>query len=303
MKSAKLPYQAVPDGFRGTLKSTLNAVLRPIGLEIDSTLTKKIEDSRLQKLLSKGHWEEAKYTRGLALDDEKALRFLKETCLPFESEYRTFARSPNGDDTQFFLDNGWFESVDAEVLYSVVRRYQPANVVEVGSGFSTRLIRRASKDGKLTTEITSIDPQPNTNVQPFADEYIRAAVEDVDELQILNLLKAGDILFIDSSHTVKTGGDIPYLFLEILPRLPAGVLIHVHDIFLPFDYPAEWVMDGWGWNEQYLVHAFLAYNKAFEILWPGAYMWDRHRAAIIEMVPSAAAASKPPSSLWLRKND
>jgi hypothetical protein len=302
MKPYKLPYQALPGGITGKAKAALNALLKPIGLEVDSTLRKQIENARLRKLDDRGHWGEQIYTQGLSLDDGKALQFLKETCGPYRSGYQTFATHQNGDDSQFFLENGWFGSVDAEVLYSVIRRFHPANVVEVGSGFSTRVVRRAINDGKLNTKITSIDPNPNTNVQPFADEYIRAAVEDVDALQILNLLKAGDILFIDSSHTVKTGGDVPFLFLEILPRLPAGVLIHIHDIFIPFDYPPEWVIEGWGWNEQYLVHAFLAYNEAFEILWPSSYMWNRQQAAIIEVVPSAAAAGKQPSSLWLSKN-
>ena len=95
--------------------------------------------------------------------------------------------------------------------------------------------------------------------------------------KILDLLSAGDILFIDSSHTVTTGGDVPYLFLEILPRLNPGVLIHIHDIFLPFDYPEQWVLEDWGWTEQYLVHAFLSYNQTFEILWPASYVWEHHR--------------------------
>src|SRR6185503_9349003 len=155
-------------------------------------------------------WDHQRYTLGLVLDDEKALRFLRETCLPYQSEYRMFALNPNGDDSQFFLENGWFESVDAEVLYSVLRRFQPKNIVEVGSGFSTRVMRRAINDGKLGTKITSVDPHPNTSVQPYSDQYIKAAVEDIDVEQIPVLLSAGDILFIDSSHTVATGGDVPF---------------------------------------------------------------------------------------------
>ena len=299
MKSEKLAYQAVPDSIRGSVKSALNAVLKPVGLEIGSTLKSRIEDGRLRKLQSRGHWEGAKYNQGLALDDEKALRFLRETCLPYQSEYRMFALNPNGDDSQFFLENGWFESVDAEVLYSVLRRFQPKNIVEVGSGFSTRVMRRAINDGKLSTKITSVDPHPNTSVQPYSDCYIEAPVEDVDTSQLLNLLHSDDILFIDSSHTVTTGGDVPYLFLEVLPRLPVDVLIHIHDIFIPFDYPVEWAMNGWQWNEQYLVHAFLAYNHSFEILWPARYMWGRHQADIEQIIP--AGSKSTPSSLWLRK--
>lgn len=182
----------------------------------------------------------------------------------------------------------------------MLRRFQPANIVEVGSGFSTRLMRRAINEGKLVTRITSIDPHPNTSVQPYADEYIRTPVEDVEAAKILKLLSAGDILFIDSSHAVKTGGDIPYLFLEILPRLGTGVFIHIHDIFLPFDYPEEWVLEDYGWNEQYLVHAFLAYNQSFEILWPASYVWAHRKSEILSVISTASAAARP-SSLWLNK--
>jgi hypothetical protein len=300
MKPQKLPYQVVPDGFRGNVKTALNAVLRPAGLEIGTTLKKRTEDARLRKLQERGHWNEPRYTQGLALDSEAALAFLSETCLPYRAEWERLPLSPNGDESQYFLENGWFKSIDAEVLYSVLRRFQPANIVEVGSGFSTRLMRRAINEGKLATRITSIDPHPNTSVQPYADEYIRAAVEDVEAAKILNLLSAGDILFIDSSHTVKTGGDIPYLFLEILPRLSPGVFIHIHDIFLPFDYPEEWVLEDCGWNEQYLVHAFLAYNEAFEILWPASYVWAHHRSEILRVISTASVAARP-SSLWLKK--
>jgi predicted O-methyltransferase YrrM len=300
MTPRKLPYQAVPDGFRGSVKRALNAILNPAGLEIRSTLEKHIEDARLRKLRERGHWLEPRYTQGFALDSEAALAFLTETCGPYRAEWERLPQSPNGDESQYFLDNDWFRSVDAEVLYCVMRRFQPANVVEVGSGFSTRLMRRAIIEGKLATRVTSIDPHPNTSVQPYADEYIRAAVEDLESTQLLDLLSAGDILFIDSSHTVKTGGDVPYLFLEILPRLRPGVLIHIHDIFLPFDYPEEWVLEDWRWNEQYLLHAFLSYNQAFEILWPASYVWARHRSEVLRLISTASPAARP-SSLWMKK--
>lgn len=300
MNRQRLPYELVSGGIRNSVKTALNRVLRPVGLAIDSTIKERIEDARLKKLQERGHWKEPKYTGGLNLNSEAALVFLKETCLPYQSEYGKFPLCPNGDESQFFLKNGWFESVDAEVLYSVVRHYQPANIVEVGSGFSTRLIRRAIDDGKLTTRITSIDPHPNTSVQPYADEYIRARVEDVAVERILNLLTAGDILFIDSSHTVTTGGDIPYLFFDILPRLSPGVFIQIHDIFLPFDYPEEWVLLDYGWNEQYLVHAFLSHNETFEILWPAAYVWEHNRPDILRVIPNASTTARP-SSLWIRK--
>ena len=300
MKLQKLPYQAVPDGLRGNVKSALNTLLRPAGLEISTTLKKRIEAERLRKLQAGGHWGDPKYTAGLALDEKKILGFLNETCVPYQTEYQTFTANSNGDEGQYFLENGWFESVDAEILYCVLRRFQPANVVEVGSGFSTRVMRRAINDGKLATRITSIDPHPNTSVAPYADEYIKSPVEEIEVSRIVNLLRAGDILFIDSSHTVKTGGDVPYLFLEILPRLKPGVFIHIHDVFLPFDYPEEWVLEDWGWTEQYLVHAFLAFNRAFEILWPASYAWQHYRPAVFRVIPNASLTARP-SSLWIEK--
>lgn len=300
MKPEKLPYQALPEGLRGNVKTALNAALRRAGLEIGTTLEQRIEDARLRKLQEGGHWQQPRYTEGLALDSEAALRFLIETCSPYREEYGRLPLSQNGDESQYTLDNGWFGSVDAEVLYSILRRFQPTNIIEVGSGFSTRLMRRAIEEGKLSTRITSIDPHPNTNVQPYADEYIKAPVEEVQIGRIVDLLSGGDVLFIDSSHTIKTGGDVPYLFLEIMPRLKPGVLIHIHDIFLPFDYPEQWVLNRWDWNEQYLVHAFLAFNQAFEILWPGSYMWEHYKLEIQRVIPHAAASARP-SSLWIKK--
>lgn len=290
------------DPLSTTIKNGLNAVLRPVGLEVGTTLRKRIEDDRLRKLQDRAHWSLPRYTEGLALDEQKALAFLDDTCSPFRTDYLRLPLSEEGDDTQFFLDNGWFGPIDAEILYSVLRKNDPATVVEVGSGFSTRLMRRAIGDGNLRTRIVSIDPTPNTRISPYADDYIKAPVEDIDGEELWARLNPGDVLFIDSSHIVKTGGDVPFLFLEVVPRLKPGVLVHVHDIFIPFDYPSEWVFEGWKWNEQYVVHAFLAFNNSFEILWPASYMFERQREHILGLIPSAKALSKPPSSLWFKRN-
>src|ERR1041385_11869 len=155
MNQRKLPYEALPGGFRAKVKTLLNAVLKPAGLEIDSTLRQQIENARLQKLTTRGHWTDPKYTQALKIDRKTALDFLEETCGEYRTDYQTFPISQNGDSGQFFLQNGWFDAVDAEVLYSVLRRFHPTNIVEVGSGFSTRVMRRAIRDGKLVTKITS----------------------------------------------------------------------------------------------------------------------------------------------------
>jgi hypothetical protein len=137
-------------------------------------------------------------------------------------------------------------------------------------------------------------------VAAHVTEHIRSTVEDLDSNFIIESLGPGDLLFIDSSHKIITGGDVPYLFLEVLPRLQQKVLIHVHDIFLPLDYPEEAVLPGWNWSEQYLVHAFLSFNEAFEILWPARYMWANHQRSVLNVIPAAESVF-PPSSLWLEK--
>jgi len=146
----------------------------------------------------------------------------------------------------------------------------------------------------------SIDPEPRVDVEQHADECIRKPVEDLDAAIIVDRLGANDILFIDSSHFVRTGGDIPFLFLEVLPRLKREVYIHIHDIFMPFDYPEVWVQEGRDWTEQYLVQSFLAYNSVFEIVWPASYMW-RTRREDLERIIGTSDDFATPSSLWLKR--
>jgi predicted O-methyltransferase YrrM len=283
-----------------TIKNGLNAVLKAAGLEIGTTLKQRIEDGRLRKLQEKDHWGEPRYIQGLQIDETKCLEFLSQTCAPFKSEYEKFPQHAQPNTAEFYLQNDWFGPVDAELLYSMVRSSRPRKIVEVGSGFSTRLIRMAIGHEKLQTRLTSIDPEPRIDIEKHADECIRKPVEDLDAPTIADSLDANDILFIDSSHLVRTGGDIPFLFLEVLPRLKQGVYVHIHDIFIPFDYPEGWVQEGRDWTEQYLVQSFLAYNSVFEIIWPAAYMWKARREDLQKIIGTTGDCSAP-SSLWLRR--
>ena len=271
-----------------------------MGLEIGTTLVKRNEETRLQKLKGLNHFSQPKYDQALVIDPATCLRFFEDACKPFGPVFPTFSKTPVNGDEDYYRENNWFSSVDAEVLYSFVRSYRPKQVVEIGSGFSTRLTLRAIADGKLQTKVLSIDPAPRVPFGSNVSEHIQAKVEDVDLQTIASRLKAGDLLFIDSSHQIITGGDIPYLFLEVLPRLAKGVFIHIHDIFLPFDYPEEALLDRRNWAEQYLVHAFLAYNNSFQILWLARYMWEYHRCEILKLIP-ADGLVLPPSSLWIQK--
>lgn len=280
----------------------LNKLLAPVGIEILTKTEENKKTAHFNKLKNKGHWQERKYFRGLNFNEEKYFHFLSEISLFFKGHPGKLPFNEDPDkDSLYYLNNKWFGSVDAEVLYTIIRNYKPQNIVEVGSGFSTRLMRKAISDGDLKTKVICIDPQPRVDILEHANEHFALVVEDLSPDKILSKLKENDILFIDSSHEIATGGDVNYLFLEILPQLPAGVLIHIHDIFIPLDYPEEWVVhERWGWNEQYLVQTFLMYNDTFEIIWPSHYMWIVHNDKLHEIFRPPVNNYKP-SSLWIKK--
>src|SRR6185503_11336394 len=134
-------------------------------------------------------------------------------------------------------DQDWFPRLDAAAAYALVRKEPPQRIVEVGSGHSTRFLARAVADGGLATRITAIDPEPRASLAGLDVEWLRIPVERVKPFP---RLEAGDILFIDSSHQLKPGNDVEFLLSTVIPRLPPGVRVHFHDIFLPDGYPTEW---------------------------------------------------------------
>ena len=167
-------------------------------------------------------------------------------------------------DTGFDFKNDFFSGFDAAVYYCLIRHLKPKRIIEIGGGYSTRIadnaLARNQKGG-----LTCIEPYPEDRLfkAQLNIEIVRKRVEEID-LSFFSCLEANDILFIDSSHTVKFGSDVCYEFLEILPSLNPGVWIHVHDIFFPQDYPADWLLSRrLALNEQYLLEAFLAFNKTF----------------------------------------
>jgi hypothetical protein len=150
--------------------------------------------------------------------------------------------------------NGFLPGLDAAALYTFVADGNPSTYLEVGSGTSTKFTRRAIRDHSLRTRIVSIDPQPRAEIDAICDEVVRAPLEDVD-LSVFDQLDAGDILFVDNSHRVLPNSDATVVFLEVLPRLRSGVLVQIHDIFLPDDYP-DWATERF-YSEQYVLAAFL----------------------------------------------
>jgi hypothetical protein len=163
-------------------------------------------------------------------------------------------------------ENDYWGGLDAVWQVRSLRARDPARYVEVGSGFSTLFARKAISDFGLRTRITSIDPSPRREVDAVCDEAIRTPLEDAD-LSVFESLRAGDIVFIDGSHVVGMNSDAVVFFLEVLPRLPAGVLVGIDDVYLPWDYHPTWVARGYG--EQYLLAAYLLGGAPDAISFPG----------------------------------
>ena len=199
--------------------------------------------------------------------------------------------------------NGMFGPGDAAVYRAMLTQLRPARVLEVGSGYSTAVaLDEADCNPELSRlEITCIEPYPDRLLGLLKDAdhgrltLLRQPVQDVG-LEPYEQLGPGDVLFIDSTHVVKAGSDVVWLFLHVLPRLAAGVAVHVHDIFWPFEYPAHWLRQGRDWTEAYLLHAFLAGNTSWEISFFSSWFWQRRP----DLIPPALARENP-GSVWLRK--
>jgi predicted O-methyltransferase YrrM len=251
-------------------------------------------------------WEKESTLVGVNMNDKGQLRLLKEVFPKYEEE-TIFPKTKTGNPQDFYLNNGSFGAVDAEVLHSVIRHFKPKNVIEIGSGYSTLVSAKAcllnkQKNGVIS-ELIAVEPYPNEMLKqgfPGLTALIQKPLEQV-ELSLFSGLGENDIVFIDSTHVLKIGGDVKYLYLEVLPRLNSGVIVHSHDIFFPGEYPKQWVTGNhWFWTEQYLLQAFLTFNNEFEVLWASQYMTRRYPKEVALAFPSFTEESYP-GSLWIKR--
>lgn len=193
----------------------------------------------------------------------------------------------------------WFPRLDAAAAYAMVRRHAPQRIVEVGSGHSTRFMARAVADGRLATRITSIDPEPRAVLDGLRLDAHRTTLEDAG-LEPFKTLEKGDIVFIDSSHKRSPGSDVDLLLGQVLPALAPGVRIHVHDIFLPAEYPEDWAWRQY--NEQEPV-AELIVGGAYEVEFASAWVVGTHpewlRQGVLGRLPLVEGARE--SSVWMVK--
>ncbi len=215
-------------------------------------------------------------------------------------EHATALRAIGGDPPPApRWDQDWFPRLDAAAAYAMVRRLRPRRIVEVGSGHSTRFLARAVADAGLATTITAIDPVPRAHLAGLAVELVGAPVQRAGAAPFAKLA-AGDILFIDSSHILMPGSDVDWLLNRVLPALPAGVRVQVHDVFLPDDYPADWAWRGY--NEQLAIAALVhggGYRPLFASHYVATRMAEALRDSVIAELPLVAGARE--SSLWLEK--
>ncbi len=246
-------------------------------------------------------WDQPSKLVGIDMNDAMQLDLLRNQFPKFRHEYDRFPAEPTGEPGRFHFNNGLFDGTDALVAYCMIRHFQPRLIIEVGSGFSSLVAAEAIAKNKKS-DLICIEPFPRDFLRqgfPGLHSLIEKRVQDID-LEFFSQLHSGDILFIDSSHTVKIGGDVNYLFLEVLPRLNRGVIVHVHDIFLPFDYRRDWVMDEFRfWTEQYLLQAFLSFNSEFEVLMANGYLVHRYLEDFKATFPNSPWWR--PGSFWMRR--
>jgi len=248
-------------------------------------------------------WKEDKIDKlnGIDLNPEKQRKLLGVLeCyypeLPFTAEAN--------EENRYYLNNTYYSYTDGIVFYAMLRHFKPKSIIEIGSGFSSAVMMDVN-DIFFNSEINLnfIEPYPTRLKTLMAlrenknTVLIEKNAQDID-LKFFNKLEKNDILFIDSSHIVKTGSDVNYILFEILPILNEGVLIHFHDIFYPFEYPKQWVFNGHNWNETYFLKAFLMYNIDFEIILFSDYIHTFHKESFAKMPLSYENTG---GNLWLVK--
>jgi hypothetical protein len=223
----------------------------------------------------------------------------------YQQELAAFPLEKPGN-LKFFYHNSSFESGDAEYLYSLLRSIKPQRLIEIGSGYSTLISHSAlnvnrAEDSAYKCEHICIEPYEQPWLEELGVQVIRRQVEKCGT-ELFTSLEKGDVLFIDSSHVIRPQGDVVFEYLELLPLLQSGVYVHIHDIFTPRDYLHEWVVDEIKlWNEQYLLEAFLSFNKQFRVIGALNFLAHQYPNEIGSRFPilQREMQTREPGSFWL----
>lgn len=251
-------------------------------------------------------WPRAPEILGIDFRPAEHQRILTEVFPRFAAEYRYAEReSDTTSEEEFYTGNSQFSWLDSRALFVLLRELRPKHVIEVGSGFSSLLIADVNRrwfDSSI--EVDCVEPYPRPFLErgvPGLTRLIRERVELLD-MDLFTKLEANDVLFIDSSHVSKTGSDVNCLYFEVLPRLRPGVRIHVHDIFLPADYPQQWVLqENRSWNEQYVLRALLMYSTAFRVMFACNYAFMRFPELVAAAIGAEPGKGFGGGSCWIEK--
>jgi hypothetical protein len=190
------------------------------------------------------------------------------TILRQEAALRRIPRHP-GDETEPFWINGMLPGLDAAAIYAFLREWRPRRYIEIGAGHSTKFASRARRDAQSEIELIAIDPHPRQDIDHLCDRIIAQPLESTD-LTIFSEAQPGDVIFFDGSHRAFMNSDVTVFFLEVLPRLPGGVIVGIHDIYLPYDYPPD-IRDRY-YSEQYLLACWLLAGERLQPILPAAYI-------------------------------
>lgn len=224
--------------------------------------------------------------------------------LKYENEFKAIKHATEEkDENNPGWNNGYLPGLDIISLYGLIRQFKPKQYIEVGSGNSTKVVKKAIVEGNLSTTITSIDPFPRASIDHLADKIIRSPFESLQDYKFITEgLNDGDILFIDNSHRLFPNSDVMVFFFGILPYLKKGVIVHVHDIYLPYDYP-QFMCDRF-YNEQYALGiALMNSGEKYQLIFPSYFVSeDKELSAILNPLWNALPADieRHGGSFWFR---
>lgn len=248
-------------------------------------------------------WTRRSPLEGIDFDSGEQLRFVRKNLARYIPEFDP--RFETGTSFgRYDIRNLAYDEVDSELLYAFIRFLRPERVIELGSGFSSMVLAyacRANRADGRECRYEVFDPYPRSWVRELdgLDACHELPAQEAPDAAF-DALGANDLLFVDTTHTVKVGSDVNRIVLDVLPRLAPGVVVQFHDIFIPWEYHRHWIEGDWTWNEQYLVQAFLSMNRDYEILVSCQALVREHADELTNLIPTLRAASAP-SALWIRR--
>lgn len=263
----------------------------------------------IEDLRKRDVWSKVSGMAGIDFQKEAQASLLEEIGVRFGEEC-SWAYEPDGNTETFFLNNPSFSFGCAASTHGLIRQLQPKKVIEIGSGMSTRVIlsalRKNAIESGLLENYQVVDPYPSAEIKKLMGKNLITQRVELLDVEFFAELAEDDILFIDSSHSVKIGSDVNYLFLEVLPRLAPGVVVHVHDISLPYEYAQAYATNSafrQFWTEQYLLQAFLSCNDKFEVLFGVHFLMTDHQEVFKQAFPyyHPERYSVVSGSFWIRR--